>query len=60
MPPLIILEEIYAMSSGDKSDAEPISTDILEDISDSTQSLTSINRRKEHYNIFDHIKQSNE
>ena len=46
------------MLSGDESDAEPISTDILEDIRDVSQSRPSINRREALYNIRDHIKQS--
>ena len=34
-----------AMSSGDEYDAEPMSTDILEDIRDGSQSRPRINRR---------------
>ena len=45
-----------AMSSGDESDTEPMSTDTLEDIRDGSQSHTSINRRDTHYNIRDKIK----
>ena len=47
-----------AMSSGDESDSEPISADMLEDIHDGIQSHPSINSREAHYKINDHIKQS--
>ena len=45
------------MSSGDESDAEPMSMDMLEDIIDGSKSHTSKNSRKARYNIRDHIKQ---
>ena len=51
LPQLISEEEIDAVSSDDESDAEPMSTDMLEDISDSSQYHLRINRRKSHYNI---------
>ena len=44
-PPLISEAKIYEMSSGDESDAEPMSTYMLEDICDGIKSHTSINRR---------------
>ena len=44
------------MSSGDKSDDESMSTDMLEDICDCSQSRRSINRRETCYKIRDHIK----
>ena len=44
MPPLLNEEEIDAKYSGDESDDEPMSTDMLEDIRDGGQSHTSINR----------------
>ena len=44
------------MSSIDKFDAEPMSTDMLEDIRDHSQSHPSINRRNSRYKIRDHIK----
>ena len=47
-----------AVSSGDEPDAEPMSTDMLEDIHDSSQSHTSINRRESRYKIRDCIKRS--
>ena len=46
-----------AMLSGDKYNAEPMSTDMLEDIFDYSQSHPSINRRDSCYKIRDHIKQ---
>ena len=45
------------MSSGDESDAEPMSTDILEDIRDGIQSHPSINRGEARYKILDRFKQ---
>ena len=45
------------MSSGDESDAESMSTDMLEDICDGSQSHPLINRREERYKICDWIKQ---
>ena len=47
-----------AMSSGDESDTEPMSTEILEYIRDGSQSHLIINRRYARYKIGDHIKQS--
>ena len=43
--PLISEEEIDVMSSGDESDAELMSTDILEDIRGGNQSYPIITRR---------------
>ena len=45
------------MSSGDKSDAEPMPTDVLEDILDGSQYHLIINRRETCYKIHDRIKQ---
>ena len=45
------------MDSGDESEDEPMSTDMLEDIRDSIQYHSSVNRREERYKIFDFIKQ---
>ena len=44
------------MLSGDESDAEPMFTDVLEDIRDRSQSHLSINRRELCYKICDRIK----
>ena len=45
------------MPSEDESDAEPIPTYMLEDMSDGIQSHPSINRREVCYKIRDCIKQ---
>ena len=45
------------MSSSDESDAEPMSTDMLEDICDGSQSHPSINRIEGRYNIIYCFKQ---
>ena len=55
--PLISEAEIDAMSSGNTSDAEPMSTDMLKYILDRSQSYPSINRREVRYKICDFIKQ---
>ena len=57
MTPLIIDEEIDAMSLGDDSDAEAMSMEMLEYIRDGNQSLPSINRIEECYKMRDCIKQ---
>ena len=46
LPPLIGEAKIDEMSSGNESDAEPMSTDMLEEIRDGVQSHPSINRRE--------------
>ena len=46
MSPLISEELMDAMSSGDESDAEPMYTEMLEDIRDDSQSHPSVNRRE--------------
>ena len=56
MPPLIRKEEMYAMDSGNESDDEPMSTKVLEDICDGSQSHPSVNRRQACYKIRDCIK----
>ena len=48
------------MSSRDESDAESMSTDMLEDICDGSQYHLSINSRESRYTILDRIKQSQE
>ena len=45
------------MDSGDESDDEPISADMLEDICDGSKSCLRVNRRDAGYRIHDHIKQ---
>ena len=44
------------MSSGNDSDAKPMSTDMLEYICDSSQSHPCINRREARYKVRDQIK----
>ena len=58
MPPLISYEEMDVMTSGNESNAEPMSTEMLEDICDSSHYCPSINKREARYKIGDHIKQS--
>ena len=57
MPPLLIKEEIYAMDSSDDSDNEPMSTKMLEDNRDGSQSHQIDIRREAHYKILACIKQ---
>ena len=45
MLPLLSKEEIDAVDSGDESDDEPMSTEMLEDICGRSQSHSNINRR---------------
>ena len=56
MPPLIGEEGVDSVSSVNESDSEPMSTNMLEDICDGTQSHPIINRREVSYKIRDHIK----
>ena len=53
MQRLIIEEEMGVMSSGDESDAEPMSTKMLEDICDGSQSPPNLNRIEACYKIHD-------
>ena len=46
-----------AMDSGDESDDETISTEMLEDIRNGIESNPSVNRREACYKIRDRIKQ---
>ena len=48
-----------AMDYGDESDHDTISTEMLEDIHDGSQSHPNINRREARYKICDRIKQIN-
>ena len=48
---------MYAMSSGDESDGEPMSTDMLEDIRNRSQYHSRLNRREARYKIFNCFKQ---
>ena len=57
MSPLLSKEEMDAMDSGDESDNYLMSTEMLEDIRDGSQSHTNVNSREECYKILDSIKQ---
>ena len=57
MPPLISVEETNALDSGDESDDEPMSMEMLEDICERSQSHLNVNRIKARYKIYDIIKQ---
>ena len=46
-----------AMNSGDESDHDLISTEMLEDICDGSQTHLNVNRRESSYKIRDHIRQ---
>ena len=46
-----------AINSGDESDHDLISTEMLEDICDGSQTHPNVNRREAHYKIRDHIRQ---
>ena len=46
-----------AMDSDDKSEDEAMSTEMLEEIWQGSQSHLSVNRREARYKIRDHIKQ---
>ena len=54
---LLIEEEMGAMDSGEKSDHDPISTEMLKDICDKNQSRPNINKREASYKICDRNKQ---
>ena len=56
LAPLSSEEEMDVMLSGDDSDAELMSTYMLEDICDGIQYHPSINRRESRYKIHDCIK----
>ena len=56
MPPLIIEEEIDVMDSGDESEGEPMSTDILEYFCYGSQSHLVVNIKEARYKISGCIK----
>ena len=56
LPPLNNDAKMDEISSGDEYDAEPMSRDMLEDISGGIQYHPSINRREARYKIRDLIK----
>ena len=57
MPPLLSEEDRDAMDSGDESDHDIISTEMLEHIRDGRQSHPNVNRRGARYKIHDSIRQ---
>ena len=57
MPPLLIEENMDSMVSGNESDHDLISTEMLEDICDGSQSHPNINQREALYKIRDCIRQ---
>ena len=56
MLPLLSEEEMDAMDSGDESDYDLISTDMLEDIRDGSQSHPNVNQIEARYKIRDRIR----
>ena len=48
---------MHAMDSGDDSDHDLISTDMLDDICDGSQYHPNVNRREARYKISDSIRQ---
>ena len=57
MPPLLFKEEMDAMNYGNKSDNDPMSMQMLEDINGGSQYNLNVNSRESHYRIRDHSKQ---
>ena len=57
MPPLPGEEEMDAIDSGDESDHDDISTEMLEDICDGNQSHLNVYQREARYKIRDRIRQ---
>ena len=57
MPPLLSEVEMDTMDSGDESDDDHISTEMLEYIRDGSQSHQNVNRREARYKIRDRIEQ---
>ena len=50
-------QDMDSMNSGDESDHDLISTEMLEDICDGSQTHTNVNRREARYKIRDLIRQ---
>ena len=50
-------QDMDAMNYGDDSDHDLISTEMLKDIRDGSQTHTNVNRRESRYKIRDHIRQ---
>ena len=56
MPPLPSEEEMNDMDSGDESDHDLISTEMLEYICNGSQSHPNVNQREARYKIRDRIR----
>ena len=50
-------QDMENINSGDESDHDLISTDMLEDIRDGSQTNPNVNIREARYKIHDHIRQ---
>ena len=50
-------QDMENINSGDESDHDLISTEMLEDICDGSQTHPNVNRREARYKIRDHIRQ---
>ena len=50
-------KDMNTINSGDESDHDLISMEMLEDIHDISQTHPNVNRREEHYKICDRIRQ---
>ena len=50
-------QDMDAMDSGDESDHDLISTQMLEDICEGSQTRSNVNGREAHYKIFDRTRQ---
>ena len=57
MPPLLSEEDADAIDSGDDSDHDVISTEMLEDVRDGSQSHPNVNKRESCYKIRTRIRQ---
>ena len=57
MPPLLSEKEIDAIDSGDESDHDIMSMEMLENICDGSQSHPRVNQREACYKINDHNRQ---
>ena len=54
---MMIEQDMDAINSGDESDDDLISTEMLEDICDGSQTHTNVNKREAHYKICDRVSQ---
>ena len=50
-------QDMDTINSGDESDHDLVSTEMLEDIRDGSQTHPNVNRREAHYKIRDRIRQ---